>query len=269
MTGRPPVRETGSSHRYANITEADLLVSAADAIAQVATDMGYEQYLLFGLSREPEQGEVGVDAPFRTIVEAQGREMAAIARELHDDTVQNLANALAELEAVANEAGLEEDVRDAIESATDSIDLALRRVLELSCSLHPPVIDKLGLAAALRNLVKKMNADFPVDLKLVTIGSEGDLPSEVKLNLYRIAQEALRNVVKHSGAKEALVCLSLADDGIDLVIDDDGSGCASSPTADSRAYLGLASMRERTARIGGTFDCRTGQRGVTVKVHVP
>ncbi len=260
MVERLPVREMGSSHRYSSMAEADLLVSA---------EISYERYLLFGLSREQEQEKVGAAAPLRAVVEIQEREMAAIAWSLHNDAVQNLSNALAELEAAAGEAGQKQGVKDAIASATDSIDQAIRRVLELSCALHPPVIDKLGLAAALKTLVKKMNADSPVDLKLVTIGSEGDLPGEVKLNLYRIAQEALRNAVKHSGAKEALVCLSLADNGIDLVINDDGGGFDASHTDDGKAHLGLANMRERAALIGGTFSCNTSQRGVTVKVHVP
>ena len=269
MKGRTAAREAGISHRDANSTEAEVLVSAADAIAQVAAEMGYEQYLLFGLSREPEREIIGAEAPRGAVIAAQEREMASAARSLHDDSIQSLACALVELETTLGDAGLEQGQRDSIASAIDHLDEALKGILELSRALHPEVIDQLGLTAALRSLVKGMNATSRIDFKLVSIGKEGDVPDEIKLNLYRIAQEALRNVAAHSGAREALVCLCRSDRGIDLAISDDGGGVSGPVTDAGTARLGLASMREWAEGIGASFCCRSDHRGVVVKVHVP
>ncbi len=197
---------------------------------------------------------------------AQEREMAAAAHTLHDETVHSLACALAELETAMSGGTMEQSLRDSISSAVDYLDEALKSVLDISSSLHPPVITSLGLEAALRGLVKRMNAAYRIDYKLVSVGRDGEAPDEVKLNLYRIAQEALRNTAEHSGAREVLVFLNRSYCGIDLVISDDGSGL---PAYGKEAGLGLASMRERAESIGGTFGCRSDHRGVTIKVHVP
>jgi signal transduction histidine kinase len=196
----------------------------------------------------------------------QEREMAAAAYTLHDETVHSLACAQAELEIALSATGVEQGLRDSISSAAGHLDKALKSVHDTCCSLHPPVIDSLGLEAALRGLVKQMNAAYRIDYKLVSVGRESDAPDEVKLNLYRIAQEALRNTAEHSGAREVLVFLNRSYCGIDLVISDDGSGL---PARVEESGKGFASMRERVESMGGTFACRSDHRGVNVKVHVP
>lgn len=219
--------------RNVNIEEVEFLLSVVNAIAQVVTEMSFKQYLLSRqmeenaqLTRELRRTNLELKALFQSILEIQERERSAVARDLHDDTGQNLSNALLNLELALGEEGVPDAVRAHIESASSSISQVLKQVHDLSASLHPPVLDDLGLSEALRNLVRRMNADHPIEFSLLTEGEEGRLSGDVKINLYRIAQEALNNVVKHSGARRARVELRCDEKGLEMVISDDGRGFA-------------------------------------------
>jgi signal transduction histidine kinase len=264
-----PLLDSLDQVRCVNVGEVEFLLSVVNAIARVVTEMSFKQYLLSDLYRELGQKNVELKALFQAITNIQERERAAVARDLHDDSGQNLTNALVNLEMALGEGGTEQDRRNHIESASSSISSVLKRLHDLSASLHPPVLDDLGLTEALRNLVRQMNADYPINFKLSTRGEEGELPSEVKINLYRIVQEALSNVIKHSQAREAYVFLESNERGIDLMIVDDGKGFGGVQEDDGMVHLGLVNMRERAEQIGGTFDCPPSGRGVTVTVHVP
>lgn len=271
-----PLLASLSQVRSVNIEEVEFLLSVVNAIAQVVTEMSFKQYLLSAqirenkdLTRELWFKNTELKALFQSFVEIQERERAAVARDLHDDTGQNLTNALVNLELALSEDGTPEEIRERIESASSSISRVVKQLHDLSASLHPPVLDDLGLTEALRNLVRRMNADHPIEFSLVTSGGEGELPGEVKINLYRIVQEALNNVVKHSGAREAVVRLSRVENGIDLVISDDGRGFDESLGDDGKVHLGMVNMRERAEQVGGIFECPACERGVTIAVHLP
>jgi signal transduction histidine kinase len=255
--------------RSVNREEVEFLLSVVNAIARVVTEMSFKQYLLSDLSRDLKLKNYELKALFQAITQIQEREKAAVARDLHDDTGQNLTNALVNLEMALGEDGLTQEVRNHVESAENFISSVLQQLHDLSASLHPPVLDDLGLTEALRNLLRRLNADHPIDFKLITSGEEGALPYEVKINLYRIVQEAISNIIKHSGAGQALVYLNRYGNAIDLLIVDDGRGFEGSPRDDQVVHLGLVNMRERAEQIGGTFKCPPSDRGVTVAVHVP
>ncbi|MBC7228882.1 MAG: PocR ligand-binding domain-containing protein [Actinobacteria bacterium] len=272
--------------RSVNIEEVEFLLSVVNAIAQVVTEMSFKQYLLTRqmkenaeLTRELRRANMELKALFQSILEIQERERSSVARDLHDHTGQDLSNALVNLELALSEEGVPEGTRAHIESASSSISQVLKQVHDLSASLHPPVLDDLGLAEALRNLVRRMNADYPIEFSLHTEGEEGALSGEVKINLYRIAQEALNNVVRHSGARRARVELRRDEKGLELVISDDGRGFAdagragrdrpSSCEGENAIHLGLVNMRERAERIGATLEFPPRERGVTVAVRIP
>jgi signal transduction histidine kinase len=268
--------------RNVDIAEVEFLLSVVNAIAQVVTEMSFKQYLLSSqmnentmLTQELWRKNVELKALFQSIVEIEEREKAAVARDLHDDTGQNLSNALVNLELALSEEGLAEGVRGHVESASLSISQVLKQLHDLSASLHPPILDDLGLVEALRNLVRRVNTDHPIDFAFIASGEEGELPGEVKINLYRIAQEALANIMKHSEAREALIFFNRYNGGLDLVICDDGRGfeeserAGGSAEADGRVHLGLLNMRERAEQIGGAFDCPDCGQGVTIAVHLP
>lgn len=212
--------------RKVNIEEVEFLLSVINAIAKAVTEMSYKQYVNNRLNRELEQKNLELRALFQSITGIQEKEKAAIARDLHDDTGQDLTSALVNLEMALGEEGMPENTRRHLRSAADAISKVLEKLHDLSASLHPPVLDDLGLLEALRNLVRRLNAAHSTEFKLLVRGEDGDLPGEVKINLYRIAQEALSNVIKHSGASRAVVYFGRDGGGIDLMISDNGRGFA-------------------------------------------
>jgi len=254
--------------RTVRLEEVEFLLSVVNALARSVTEMSYKQFVNTRLNRELEQKNFELRSLFQAVTEIQEREKAAVARDLHDDTGQHLTNALVNLEMALSEEGLSEETRRHLRSAADSVSQVMEKLHDLSAALHPHVLDDLGLLEALRNLVRRLNADHPIDFGLVVRGEEGELPGEVKINLYRIAQEALSNVVKHSGATRATVYFGRDGEGVDLLVTDDGRGF-SSREEDGKVHLGLVNMRERASQLGGTLRVITDNGGVTVAVHVP
>ncbi len=262
--------------RHVNIEEVEFLLSVVNAIARVVTEMSFKQYLLSAqidenaaLTHALWRKNVELKALFQSILEIQEREKASVARDLHDDTGQNLTSALVNLELALVEGEAPEGVRRLIESASSSISSVLKQLHDLSASLHPPVLDDLGLTEALRNLVRRVSADNPIEFSFMAGGEEGGLPGEVKINLYRIVQEALSNIIKHSNAREAVVYFGRDGRGIELVVSDDGLGFEEAAGGDGAVHLGLLNMRERAEQIGGTFNIIPCARGVTINVHLP
>ncbi|MBN2027711.1 MAG: PocR ligand-binding domain-containing protein [Actinobacteria bacterium] len=262
--------------RHVNIEEVEFLLSVVNAISRVVTEMSFKQYLLSAqidenavLTHKLWRKNVELKALFQSIVEIQEREKAAVARDLHDDTGQNLTSALVNLELALGEEDAPEGVRRLVESASSSISSVLKQLHDLSASLHPPVLDDLGLTEALRNLVRRVSSDNPIEFSFLAGGDEGDLPGEVKINLYRIVQEALSNIIKHSDAREAVVYFGRDGKGVELVVSDDGCGFEDPGDTDGVVHLGLLNMRERAEQINGTFDIIPCCRGVTIDVRLP
>ncbi len=254
--------------RTVRMEEVEFLLSVVNALARAVTEMSYKQYVNNRLNRELAQKNLELRSLFQAVTEIQERERAAIARDLHDDTGQHLTNAMLNLEMAISDDGLSEEVRRHLRSAAESVSQVMEKLHDLSATLHPHVLDDLGLLEALRNLIRRLNADHPVDFDLVVRGEEGELPAEVRINLYRIAQEALVNVVKHSGATRATVYFGRDGTGVDLLVTDNGRGFSSN-TGDGKVHLGLVNMRERASQLGGDFRVFSDGGGVTVAVHVP
>ncbi|HLS48311.1 MAG TPA: sensor histidine kinase [Gemmatimonadales bacterium] len=197
---------------------------------------------------------------------AQEEERTRVARELHDDLIQRiglLGQDLQELENRSVEggsvrlAGFREELHDLADE--------IRRIAH---RMHPSSIEYLGLPAALVQL----GAEFGIQGLNVTVNSSldpSDAPSEVRTALYRIAQEALRNVLRHASASHAAVRLAREADGIILEISDDGCGFDPGAPA-AMGGLGLTSLRERARLLEGrlTIRSRDGE-GTTVTAWVP
>ena len=196
---------------------------------------------------------------------AQEEERARVARDLHDEVNQSLTGLLLRLEAVREAAPpeLEPELAETRALANQ----AMRELLSLARQLRPTALDDLGLAAALAGQVERL-AQGDVDAELATEGDFSDLPDDAQLVVYRVAQEALSNAARHSGAARVRVRLRRdGDGGVDLEVSDDGRGFA---FADSERGLGIAGMRERALLVGGelTIESRPGH-GTTVRLTVP
>jgi two-component system, chemotaxis family, CheB/CheR fusion protein len=205
------------------------------------------------------------------LVTAQEFERRRIARELHDQLGQQLTSLRLKLESLNQDpdrGGLREKVDDLL-SVTSQLDSDIEF---LAWELRPVALDDLGLSAALQNYISRWSQQFKVAAQFHTAGFDGARPSrEIETNLYRIAQEALNNVAKHSRASNVDVILERRDHHAVLIIEDNGVGFE--PVEDQGTdgeNMGLTGMRERAMLIGGSLDIEsTLQKGTSVFVRVP
>lgn len=211
----------------------------------------------------------------KKLLEAHEEERAWVAREVHDDALQRVAILQHELsEWDSGEFSITDGPErtslriDALRSELQDLGVMLRRVAH---RLHPAIIDQAGLLPALSQLSSDVSRSSGIDVE-TTFEDEGrtsQLSRERALMLYRIAQEGLRNVAKHSGAKKARIHARAADGDIELSIQDFGRGFESTDPSTS-AGLGLISMAERTRLADGRFEIRsTPGQGTTIRVTVP
>ena len=204
------------------------------------------------------------------LLQAQESERRRIARELHDDLNQGLALLAVHLDLLG-QAPPESGARFAerIREISDRVKQLSSVVHGLSTVLHPSKLEQLGLVAAVRGLCKELTQVHGLAIEFVAQPMPSPIPDDTALCLYRIAQEALSNVIKHSGARHARVELSGNEAGVSLRIVDDGAGFDSG-TPETKEGLGLVSMRERLRLVGGAIaiDSRRSA-GTRIDVHVP
>jgi PAS domain S-box-containing protein len=204
------------------------------------------------------------------LITAQELERARIARELHDDVGQRIASFSIALGTLRRRLpGAPQPVHDELaglqrETVTLGNDLRL-----LSHELHPALLEHLGLVDALRRRCEEVSAESGVTVALDVTSELGQVPDEVALCLYRVAQEALRNVVNHAQARSARVELSRQNGRVAMRITDDGRGFEPGMAASHRG-LGLVSLDERVKMLDGTLAIESSPHiGTTVSVMVP
>jgi two-component system sensor histidine kinase UhpB len=196
---------------------------------------------------------------------AQEEERARVARDLHDEVNQSLTGLLLRLEA-AREAAPPE-LEGEIAETKALANQAMTELLSLARQLRPTALDDLGLAAAIAGQVEQV-ARSGVAAELVEDGDFSDLDSDLQLVVYRVAQEALSNAARHSGAGHIRVQLTRTETGgVVLDVADDGRGFAFDQ---AEGGLGIAGMRERALLVGGdlTIESRPNH-GTTVRLTVP
>ena len=210
----------------------------------------------------------------RRLVTAQEEERRRISRELHDQMGQQLAALMVGLKTLGVESYGRRSALDTLRQLEEMTDELSREVQTLAWGLRPPALDDLGLETALCNYVEEWaeRSRVPVDFHSAGFGG-GRLPLTHETALYRIAQEALTNVAKHSGADRVSFILERRDGHVLAVIEDNGAGfdfeAAMAPTVKGRR-LGLLGMRERAALLGGTINVEsTTGAGTTLFVRIP
>jgi|SRR5579863_4627843 len=204
---------------------------------------------------------------------AQEAEQRRISREIHDDLGQKLALLEIQVErmkrARASEAGLISD----LESLRGNV-AGLAEDLQRICRcLHPVILDNLGLAAGIESLCEEYTRVSGIAVKFIA-GGISRVPAGISLCLYRVVQEALHNVSKHSRAKRATVTLCGKSAGIQVMIRDAGCGFDLSPSRTDRIRtsqgLGLISLGERVRLLGGRYEIRSQPgRGTRIMAFVP
>jgi PAS domain S-box-containing protein len=219
---------------------------------------------------ERKQAEDALSSVSRRLIEAQEQERARIARELHDDLSQRMALlgiSLAQFEQGMPD--LSSQARQQMHIMAEVVTEVSSEIHNLSHQLHPSKLDTLGLVAAVDGLCRELSDQHDLQVLFVNSDIPGQIPKDVTLCLFRIVQEALRNVLKHSGAANAKVELSGHDDRIDLCISDSGAGFRPE-SAKGEAGLGLVSMRERLRLVRGHLSIESRpSHGTRIHVRVP
>jgi PAS domain S-box-containing protein len=236
------------------------------ALGMVITDLSEQKRKQ---ADEIKQAEVTRRLLLEHMLSAQEEERRRIARELHDEAGQLLTSLLVGLRTL-------EDSRKLADVKAQGLRLrkitaqALDEVGRLARGLHPTVLDDHGLGVALSRYVAEYikTHKISVNLKLNELDSS-NLPAAVQIGLYRIVQEALTNVARHSGAKAVSIKFARLATALEIAIIDDGSGFDAKAVAVSSHRLGIQSMKERAAMLGGTVSFASRGRGTKILVRVP
>lgn len=205
----------------------------------------------------------------RAVWRVQEDERRRLARELHDGIGQNLTvlkHRLGQLDAALPAA--RDDARATLAAAVALCSDTLQDTRELSRLLRPPILDDLGLEAALRWLVRSQAeaSGARIDLEIEPLPA---LDGELQTLLFRVAQEALNNVAKHAGAQHVHVQLTARDGGLQLRVHDDGRGCEPEQAVQAGGS-GLGGMRERLRLYGGVLQLRSAPgEGLRLSARVP
>lgn len=193
----------------------------------------------------------------RALYEGQERERSRFAAELHDGLGQELT-ALS-LQVAAAEWDLA--AKQSLQANISRIAQELRRI---SSNLVPLELDKLGLAGALQQLTNEVERASKIKFHLLMTDFPTAIPTTFSLHLYRIAQEAVQNVIRHSAASECRIHFFATADSLSLCIADNGG-----PASFEHKGQGIGHMRQRAEALGGTFSIRSSSNGTVVEVSIP
>jgi len=210
----------------------------------------------------------------RQITKAQEDERKRIARELHDETAQTLIDLSRRLDDLATSPErLSETAIGRLEEFQELIDSILRGVRRFSRDLRPSVLDDLGLLPALEWLTTNLMEENGIKTELKVYGDRRRLPPEAELALFRIVQEALSNVRKHSQASRVVTTVEFGESRVRINVDDNGQGFELAGRTDDLATtgkLGLIGMHERARLLDGTLTVHSELgKGTTIMVDAP
>ncbi len=208
------------------------------------------------------------------VVQAQEAERRRVALELHDHITQHLCAILVRCHTLSHELSPREGRAKAeARKLRDMLGQTVEAVERISRHLRPSVLDQLGLIAVLRDTSRAFAARTGVSLELNCGSLTARLSADTELAFYRILQEALKNVENHARSRHVMVSLKPQGAGMQLVIKDDGIGfIPDHPPArpKGKGGLGLLSMRERAAALGGAFEIKSAPgQGTTIQAQIP
>jgi two-component system sensor histidine kinase UhpB len=205
------------------------------------------------------------------VLRAQEEERRRIARELHDETSQALNALLLSIEMAEEglrSAGSVEESLKRLDASKQLTAQTLDAVHNLAFDLRPTMLDDLGLVPSVRWFAKRQSETYGIEITVEIDGLEDRLPDQTEVALFRVVQEALTNVAKHAAAATARVRLRRTPEGIELLVEDSGSGF--DPDQVSGDRLGLFGIQERVTLLGGNLRIDSGRgRGTRLGVQVP
>ena len=201
------------------------------------------------------------------VVAVGDRERAALARELHDSTAQRLAALLLQIASVARDAR-DPDLGVRLVELRDAAAVLTEDVRLLASSVHPRVLDDLGLVAALRKLARDTTRKSGIEVQVLA-PVHLDLPQAIAAVLYRVAQESVRNAASNAFARSIRIRVQQGDGVVAVEVVDNGKGFDVADAMRRHPGMGLFTMRERVSLVDGTFEIQSDSRGTTVAATVP
>jgi signal transduction histidine kinase len=236
------------------------------------SEVQHLQQELAAMAGKVQASQTGLHDYIAAITSAQEEERLRLARELHDDTIQELI-ALKQRVQLARKASGETKTATVLEELESLTEATIENVRRMTRALRPIYLEDLGLMTALEMLTRETNQVDGLQVDFERNGQERRLNREAELALYRIAQQALGNVVRHAGARQATLRLDFSDAEIILDVSDDGIGfhIPRYPTdLAPNGHFGLLGMHERADLIGARLEVHSEPgRGTRISVRLP
>src|SRR6202171_6494132 len=206
------------------------------------------------------------------LLKTQDDERRRIARELHDSAGQLITVLGMNLAGIAQRVGQNPSLSETVEDTQNLVQQLSREIRTTSYLLHPPLLDENGLSQAIHWYMQGLKERTDLEIELSVPEEFGRLPADLELTIFRIVQEGLTNIHRHSGSKTATIGLSRNADGVLLRIEDHGKGISPEKLVAIRAQrtgVGITGMRERVRHLKGVMDIQSNGAGATVSVTFP
>jgi PAS domain S-box-containing protein len=206
------------------------------------------------------------------LLKTQDDERRRIARELHDSAGQLITVLGMNLAGIAQRVGQNPSLSETVEDTQNLVQQLSREIRTTSYLLHPPLLDESGLSQAIHWYMQGLKERSDLEIELNIPENFGRLPADLELTIFRIVQEGLTNIHRHSGSKTATISLSRNGDSVLLKIEDHGKGISPEKLTAIRAQrtgVGITGMRERVRHLKGVMDIQSNGTGATISVTFP
>ena len=215
---------------------------------------------------ERKQAEKEVQDLSRRMMRVQEEERRNLARELHDGATQNLVALSLNMAQIRGSGADAPATAAMVDECMRLVEDCTNELRTISYLLHPPLLEELGLGRTLRGYVEGFGRRSGIAVTMTAPGDLERLGFDVELAVFRIVQEALSNIHRHSHSSTAHILLVRQDAALALEISDQGRGI---PSGKDIAGVGLAAMRERVRLLRGSLDIKTGSTGTTITISLP
>jgi PAS domain S-box-containing protein len=215
------------------------------------------------------QSEASLQSLSARLLRVQDDERRQMARDLHDVAGQELAVAIMGIDRLGRNATQDENLREALSETANQLRKVESEIRTLSYFLHPPLLDEMGLRSALHWYIEGFSKRTGIDVEAKIPESLPRLGVERETALFRVIQEGLTNVFRHSRSRRARIRVSIGSGALQALVEDDGKGFNSEALSAAKPGVGIQSMKDRLKSFSGSLDLRSGPRGSQVIATVP
>jgi len=241
------------------------VIPARLSLTALSRDKSVIGVLISNLTSEKSYAELA-----SRIQSLQDEERKKIARELHDSVGQLLTALAMNLSRLSNEnPGVPSPAADLLADCGVMVDQVSREIRTISHLLHPPLLDVAGLSSAIRWYIDGFAHRSQIEVDLQIDSDLGRLPAEIEICLFRVVQECLTNVYRHSGSNFCSISIRRDSHRLHMEIRDTGHGIPKRAEGEMPAGVGVRGMQERLRLLGGTLEIRSSEQGTVVMVIVP